>query len=236
MGKCLTKGQLNKMNRVSTLLEQINNDCLIESGVQHNQQNQLQKGELLKCGNLSVPLKSIEVSQHAHERAIIRFSLKYTSKSDVVKFIHKNLIQAEYIGQITDTEGNDSHFFVRNKIGFHLSLDLRLIYTVIKIEDKIAPSPINDKVKELIHKEFRKLDRKEKAELKKFELFKREANYKIAEVSLRKYKTKSLSVKMSCEALINALQESLQEYENNLLRIKTDKRKIAYSLASCIAS
>jgi hypothetical protein len=178
-------------------------------------------------------MDKIIVTTHAQERAIERFELKNTKPSEVSKYIKKNLVRAEYVGSVTCTDGSESELFVNGLMGFHLTPDFSKVKTIIKIH-KVPSSPISDKVKSMIHKEFRKLDRSEKARRKKLELFKREAQVEISHLKLKEYKTKSQPVKFSCKARITALEMRKQELENQLLQTKIDKRQVINTLITVL--
>lgn len=124
--------------------------------------------------------------------------------------------------------------FVNGKQCYQLTLDLKNIYTVYTIANKIPYSPIRSKLKEVIRKEFNKLDRREHAKIKRLELMEYEVASEISALKLRHYKTKSQSVKLSCQARISALEISLSELREEIQHLKMDKRQVAKTLATMV--
>ena len=185
-------------------------------------------------GDLKVKIEDIKLSHHAYENAIERFSLEETERNEVEKYIRNNLLESEYIGSTTCTDGNEGHMFVNGKQCYQLTLDLKTIYTVYTIDNKIPYSPIRSKLKEVMRKEFNKLDRREHAKLKRLELMEYEVASEISDLKLRHYKTKSQSVKLSCQARINALEISLSELREEIQQLKMDKRQVAKTLAPVV--
>lgn len=176
----------------------------------------------------------IQVSTHAQQRCVERVPLHDTKPKAINRYIKNKLTKADYIGKVVGNDGKESEMFVNNQLCFYLSLDLSTVKTVIKIDNKVPFSPVSDKVKELVHKEFRKLDRSEKAREKQLNLFKCEADVEISTLKLRMYKSKSQSVKFACQGRIVALTNRLIELNNELEQIKTDKRQVAKALVTVI--
>jgi hypothetical protein len=183
---------------------------------------------------MKLNLDNLQISTHAQQRAIERCKLDNTKLKEVNRYIRRNLSLAEYVGKVSSSDGTESELFVNGSVCFHLSLDQSVVKTVIKIDNKVPFSPITDKVKCLVHKEFRKLDRAEKARIKKLELFKRESDAEISYLKLREYKSRSQAVKFSCQGRIAALELRKQELENQLIQIKTDKRQVVKTLLTVI--
>jgi hypothetical protein len=192
------------------------------------------KCKMLKVGKREMPINRITVSDHAHQRCVERFGLQHTGRDAVSRYIHKHLADSKHVGKITSTDGNDGEMFVKSQFRFHLSPDLSTVITVVKVENKITPSPVNNKLNELAHREFRKLDRKEKARIRQLKRCELEGEVEIAECKLRAFKTRSEAVKLSCNARIVALENRLEELKQEIQCIKEDKRKVAYALASII--
>jgi hypothetical protein len=183
---------------------------------------------------MKLNVKEVQISTHAQQRCIERVQLHNTKPKAVNNYIKNKLTKADYIGKVVGSDGKESEMFVSNQLCFYLSIDLSTVKTVIKIDNKVPFSPISNKVKELVHKEFRKLDRTEKAREKQLSLFECEAEVEISTLKLRMYKTKSQSVKFACQGRITALTNRLQELNNELEQIKTDKRQVAKALVTVI--
>lgn len=243
MKRRLTKRELNDYYKIEELIQstkqqdnQRNKPELIETVKEAQQvKKEIAPIQYLKCNHKQIKVSDIRVSDHAYERSIERFSLQYTKKDEVEKYLHKHLAEAEYIGRVRSTDGNEGEMFVKDKFCFQLSPDsLDTIITVVKIENKMKQIPAQEKVKRLIFKEFRKLHRTECARIRQLNEYKLESEVEISNLKLRKYRTKSDAVKMSCTARIKAVQMRLNELESEIDTLRDSKRKTAYALASVI--
>jgi hypothetical protein len=192
------------------------------------------KCKMLKMGRREIPINKITVSSHGYQRIIERCNLKRTRKEEVESYIRKQLLKSQYLGLVTSSDGNEGEMFVNGKYSIHLSPEnVGKVITILE-HNKMPHSPVQDKVVSVVGREFRKLDRREKARIKQLELYELEADCEISELRLRMYKTKSESIKLSCEARIKALRTRLEELKNEIESIKSDKRKIAYTYCTCL--
>lgn len=182
---------------------------------------------------MRLDLSKVKISAHATERGIQRLKINDLRPEKVNRYIKKQLENATYIGRIKATDGSESEMFAIGSYGFMLSPDLTTVKTVV-INDRLPYNPVHDKVKQLFEKEFRKLNRAEKAKLGKLELHNHEVEAEIAELKLRIYKTKSESVKLACQARIASLNTRLGELNVEIQQLQADKRQIAYALAGVI--
>lgn len=173
------------------------------------------------------PLSQVSLSDHGMKRARERLNWGNKSHIEIEGLLKKELSTAEYVGQISSSDGNVSEMFVKGSVSIHLSPDLKNIITVITY-DKLPYSPVNSKLKQLLHKEFRKLNRSESARHRRLELFRLEAKSEISELKLRAFKTRSESVRLACEGRVKSLSDRLFELENELIDIRNHKRQIAY--------
>jgi hypothetical protein len=183
---------------------------------------------------MELDISKIFLSDHAIDRAYERMQLDSWKKEKVCKHVKSLLKRAKYIGRIAPTDdGTDSEMFVKGSFSFLLNTNLTTVKTIIKT-DRLQYNPVQEKVKCLYEKEFRKLDRKEKARLNKLELYQYEVAAEISKHQLHIYKTKSISVKLACQGRIKALEQSLKELEIEINKVKNQKRQIAYALAQVI--
>lgn len=222
-------------------------ESLLESTKQDNKADLIQKAketqqalkeanpvQYLNYSHKQIKVSDVEISQHAYERSIERFSLQHKKWDDVKRYLHKHLTDADYIGRIQCTDGNEGEMFVKNQFCFHLKPEsFDTIITVIKI-DKMKYSPAQTKIRNLVAKEFRKLNRREKARVRQLQEYKLEADLEVSKLKLRKYRTKSDSVKLSCDARIKAITLRLDELEKEIESLADMKRQTAYALATVL--
>lgn len=235
--KRIGKKELNDLKRIEALLESTKKKEVLVEKVKQIQEVHKEESEAIQClpyQHKQVKITELGVSQHAHERAIERFGLKRTTQKEVSDFLLKHLLSSKYIGQIICSDGNEGHMFVKGQIVYQLNLELTNIITVIKVEHKIRNNPFNCKIENLLFKEFRKLDRKEHATLKRLNEFVYDAKVEIAECERRIHRTKSLPVRLSCKGRIAALKQEHETLISEIEMIRTDKRNTAYSIAEII--
>jgi hypothetical protein len=183
---------------------------------------------------MELDVSKIDLSLHCIERAYERMNVTDWKKDKVCKYVKKQLEKSTYIGRISPTDGGtDSEMFTKGSYSFLLDTELTTIKTIIKT-DRLPYNPSQEKAKCLYEKEFRKLDRKEKARLKQLELHRYEVDLELAELKLHIFKTRSQAVKLSCQARMKALDDRLKEFENEIVQIKNDKRQTAYVLAMLV--
>ncbi|MEI2465180.1 hypothetical protein [Niallia taxi] len=226
MKRRLTNKEMNDLYKIENLL---NNPPKPPKVLE--ERTPKKKEQFLEVNNKKININSIKLSDHAIKRSIERLKLKHTKDAEVTAYIRKQLLQSEYIGKITATDGTESEMFLVGTISIQLEPNLTVVKTILKY-DKLPYNPLSDKIKGIIHKEFRKLDRSERAKIKQLELHRYECEAEIAELKLRIYKTKSESVKFASQGRIAALNMRLLECENEIEQIKTDKRQVAYALAT----
>lgn len=178
---------------------------------------------------MELNLSKVVLSDHAYERAVSRLSLQWTEFSSVNKYIRNQLANADYIGVTTANDGNMCHMFINRGIALYLDKSLETVVTINKF-DKIPQNMLQDKIKNLFQKEFRKLDRSEKAKLKQLGLQKYEIELEIAELKLKEYKSKSESLKLACKGRIKALEIAINDFQEDIVKIKAEKRRIANAM------
>jgi hypothetical protein len=189
------------------------------------------KQALINVGDINVLINEINFTSHSIQRAKERFNMDETH---AVTYIRSRLSQASYIGVVADEDsGKPSHLFANGRTAFHLSLDLKNIITVYKCE-KVTYEPIKNKVLDLHKKKFNRYAISEKAKQRKLDQLRLEADVQIAECNLRKHKTRSESVRLACEARVNAINQTLTEYQKEIEMIHAEKRRIARSMISVL--
>lgn len=179
---------------------------------------------------MKVDVSNVKLSQHGFLRAKERFN-KNTLK-DATNYFRGQLETAKYVGVIEDAETHTScHLYANNKIAIILSLDYKTIVTVYKA-DTITYDPLKEKVLELHRKRFNRFTITEKAKTRKLERLRLECKVEVANCQLRSHKTKSVAVKNACVARINAIHQTLNEYEKEIEDLQNEKRRIARSMIS----
>lgn len=238
----LSKKELDNLQRIDQLIKQTQSDTQnnsIETVLTQTNYPVIHKApsetpvvpyQHFNLKGEQIPLSTLSMSEHAYIRSIERLGLKRTERGEVESYIKKKLSQADYLGLVTAKNGNASEMFLIGNVSIHVNPELTNIVTVIKY-DKLPYSPLNEKVKCVYQKEFRKLDRSERAKIKKLHLHTYETNLEISELNLRKYKTRSESIRLSCSARIKALESHVEALKEELTQIKKDKRLVATNLA-----
>lgn len=241
MKRRLTKKELNDYYKIEELIQstkqqdsQKNKPELIEKVKEAQQvKKETSQKQILRYGGREIDVNQIFLTDHGYKRSVERMGLKQIERNKVNKHIRKLLLQSIYIGRITATDGNETDMFVYNKYSIHVSPIDYGVTTILEY-DKMKYNPAQKKINSLIWKEFRKLDKKERARIKQLKLHSLEIESEISQLKLRAFKTKSDAVKFSCKGRIAALQLHIQQSKNEIEQIKTDKRQIAYTLATVI--
>lgn len=219
----------------STKSEKVPNpiDEAVEVKIQTVNPSLKNKPKYLPATGRRIKVEDIGLTDHGLERAIERLNLKRTSHNEVLSYLRNKLVNSIHIGRITSVSGNESEMFAFNNMSIQLSPDFKRIITVLHY-NKLSYNPASDKVKCLMHKEFRKLDRAEKARVKQLQLYTYESEVEVSLLKLKIHKSKSMSVKLSSKARIAALETRLEELKAEVEKIKCDKRQVAYALVSVI--
>ncbi|MFL1672660.1 hypothetical protein [Paenibacillus dendritiformis] len=172
----------------------------------------------------------ISLSDHAHLRMQERFGIK--NKNEAVGKVREWLRESERIGQISCIDGSESVLYAYNKAAIFLTLDLRTVKTVVKIEN--ISLRFKDKVISLHKKELDTLSRLEKSKKKKLKLERLRINVDIAQLEYRAAKTRSKNVRFQCKNQIKSLNEYITNLENELNKIKDQKRDVAKSMVAIL--
>jgi hypothetical protein len=210
----LSNDDISHLENMNNLFKQING----EDAIFHN--------------NTS-PFEQVQMTDHAYQRAVERFNMAEDNKKHILNYFKSILKDARLIGEVICEKGNKSILYANRRIAIYLSPDLKKIYTVNKFES-VTYEPIKNIVSEILAKEIRKLTRVENARVKKLELIKVESEVDIAELRCRAFKTKSPSVKVACKARIKAIEEYIDELENEIQLMQITKRSMARSMVAVV--
>lgn len=187
--------------------------------------------DVLQYGNVTYPISKVEITDHAYKRASERFNFK---EEKVAKAQIKGLLKkSKLIGMQLSENGTPSVLFAYKRHGFYLSRDLKTVLTVNRFES-VTYEPLKNKIAELHAKEIRKLERKESCKSKRLKLIELECQVELAELKLRYHKSRSESVKLSCQCRIKAINERLQELKEEINELQSAKRQVTRSMASVV--
>ncbi|MET3508290.1 hypothetical protein [Halalkalibacter oceani] len=181
--------------------------------------------------NLNV--RQVEVSDHAITRAKQRTSWANMKKEQVIGNIRALLKRSEEICETVDEDGKPAILFAVERVAIYLTLDYKTVITIIRHE-QVTYMPIKSKLLELHKKEIKKLERREKARIRRLEDLTIDCNVEIAELKRRIHRTKSESVKKACEARISAIRATIKEYKHEIKSIQDEKRQASRSLVAVI--
>lgn len=226
--KRIGKKELNDLKRIEDLLESTKQPTQKEQLVDKAKQIQHKRKENILTN--ASKFDTVKMTKHAFQRAEERFHM---NKDTALPYFRSVLKSAKEIGVQTANNGGEAILFAKDRIGIYVSTDYKEIRTVIK-RDTITYEPIKAKVAELHAKEIRKITRKEYTCKKRLQDEIYEINVKKAELELRKHKSRSKSVKMACQANINALNIYIKEKEDEINQIRNIKKQIEKSMISVI--
>jgi hypothetical protein len=178
---------------------------------------------------MEIEVSQVTMSQHAIKRAKERFKIE---PKGATAYFRSVLEKAKYVGIIEDSENHRSgRLFAYNRIAIHLSMDCKTMMTVYKA-DTVTYDPLKDKILELHKKKFNHCVITERAKQKRLEQLKLESEVEIAQCKLRQHKTRSEAVRLACEARVQAIKQSLVEYQHEIDEIQVEKRRVARSMIS----
>ena len=179
-------------------------------------------------------VKKINATDHAFKRARERFGWNTHNDSQILGNLRNLLSKSVYIGEVIEEEHRKtSHMFVSERRGIYLNKELTEIVTVI-MHEYVTHVPLKRVMLDLHKKELRKLDRKERSRLKHLESLRDDCDVDLAILKRRLKRTRSESIRLSCQAKINAIKQTVNEYEEEIKRIQNEKRAISRSLAAVL--
>ncbi len=170
------------------------------------------------------------ITSHALEKVRERLGLSNKNKQYISEYINNLILESEYITDTTATDGNTCSMFVNDGIAIYIDKNNNTIVTVNKFK-KATYCPLYPKIVEMHKKEIRKLDRKEQAVLNKIRTYDLESAVKLAQLELRKHKTRSNNVKRECMMSMDLIKGQKGKLKSELDEVRDAKKKIANSLA-----
>ncbi|PAD72408.1 hypothetical protein [Paenibacillus campinasensis] len=171
----------------------------------------------------------ISVTQHAIDAAISRFRV---DRRIAEEWIRSGFRQARFVADIISEEGNPCRLFAGKHVTF--ILDAREDRVVTIYPSEVRALSVREKVESIINRELRKIERKESATVKRNHLSRLELNVERAACLLRAEKSRSQSVKLAMQARIAAIDEYLTQLNEDIEKIRHEKRKIAKAVAAYV--
>lgn len=219
------KKQLNDLKRIEDLLESTNKkDELV------NKTKQIQKVHKQNIDQNEINFDTIKMSDHGYIRSKERFN---KDKNEALPYFRSKLKVAKKIGKQISEQGNPAILYAIGRIGIYVSTDYKEIVTVIK-QESVTYEPIKEKVRELHAKEIRKIKRKEYTCKRRLEDDTYNINVELAQLKLRHHKSRSESVKLACQARMNALDIYIKEKEEEIVKLQKIRKQIEKSMISVI--
>lgn len=193
---------------------------------------EIQPQETIIHRNIKLPIKHIEMTEHAYKRASQRLNL--SDRNQALNYIKGWFKNSQYISDIYDDDSESyGCLYGHRGIAIVTSPDLKKVLTVYK-KEFVTYEPLKKQVYELHRKKLNNYVRQENAKLKKLELLELECEVEVASLRLRSKKTRSQVVRNVCEARVNAIKQSLEEYKQELKQLQSERVKVAKSMISVI--
>ncbi|AYK07735.1 hypothetical protein [Brevibacillus laterosporus] len=170
---------------------------------------------------------NLTITRHAIREAVKDL---HVSRQEAEAWIRTAIDKARFISDIISEKGNPSRLYGYK--GFAIILDATEDVVVTVYKNETPKASIRNRINEFVTKELRKITRTESALARKISLSKAELTVEKAELELRMIKTKSIAVKLACQARINAINEYFTQLDNDLLTIKHEKRSVAKTVAA----
>ncbi|WP_188069015.1 hypothetical protein [Brevibacillus brevis] len=174
----------------------------------------------------NVAIDGITIRKHAIDRAVERFGVP---RERAAQWIYDRFRESNVVVENIRSLTNEGHVYATKGIAIGVDTDRKTIRTVYYSTKKFPPI-ISDKVRDVVAKEMRKLERKISAINKTLPLQKAALEYERAERVLALVSTRSLAKKMALQARINALDTHLNEINAELASLVEQKKHVATAL------
>lgn len=182
-------------------------------------------------------INTLTIGTHAKKRYKERFNAdKNNTEIDII--VRETLKKSNYVGLVPSSDGNESHLYVYDKMGIHISTDFQNVNTIVNYgANRYLNDVLNyvDEVKngliEIQMKQMKKLTRKRNSLKKRNIEDKLNGNVRIAELERLIYKTKSQKAKQGYIEEREQLIKNMQEQETSLIDVEHKIRKVGGALA-----
>lgn len=181
-------------------------------------------------------INNIHITNHAYRR--IKERLKISHKPTVDKTIREYLKNAIFVGSVVANDGNESLCYSYNSIGIYLEPTKERVVTVKDHELHnlgYALQHISD-IKEIILeaqlKKMKQLNRRHKKLSRVGKEVVLDYNVEIAELERRAFKTKSESVRISCNMRVEELKKHMELHAEEIKSIEKEMRMLSKSICT----
>ncbi|MGG4453176.1 hypothetical protein [Brevibacillus porteri] len=174
----------------------------------------------------NVVIDGITIRKHAIDRAVERFGVP---RERAAQWIYDRFRESSVVTENIRSLTNEGHVYATEGIAIGVDTDRKMIRTVYYNTKKFSPL-ISDKVREVVAKEIRKLERKINAINRTLPLQKAALEYERAERMLALVSTRSIPKKMALQARINAIDTHLGEINAGLADLVEKKKHVANAL------
>jgi hypothetical protein len=163
----------------------------------------------------------VTVTRHAVEEAVKDFRVPHRTAEE---WVRSNFRRSRFIANIISGEGKPTRLFGYNGIAFAVDPHENRVITVYPATPIVS---VRERVREMVAKELRKIERRERVLERKIALAKAELEIEKAQLRLRMLRARSKATKLACQARINAIDEYFTQLDADLLAVKNEKRAIA---------
>lgn len=221
----ITSRELRDLQKIERLLD--NHKTVIESPTERLK---IEVKPTVKPTINSSWIDNVKMTDHSFKRAQERYNM---DSKNSLSYFRSQLKHAKRIGLQRAEDGSESVLYANGRNAIYVTPDLKFIKTVDR-HQSVTYEPIKAKVAELHAKEIRKIERAEKARLKKLENEELKANVEIANARLRMHKSRSQSVKVACAAYIKGIEQYIGQLKNEIEELQASKRQICRSMVSVV--
>ena len=174
-------------------------------------------------------MKNLYVTKHAMERAVDRFNVK-ANQAD--RWIREKMKQAKHVGNILSGEqGEERRLFVSDGVGFILEPKAdRLITCVVPHVN----SDLNARIRGIIEKELRKIERQEARITRRNTLAISKLNVQMAECELRLLRARKNESVQAIKEQIETIAFKVAELKAEINDIKAERSKLVYGVSSYV--
>ncbi|WNF07440.1 hypothetical protein [Brevibacillus borstelensis] len=174
-------------------------------------------------GKDGVEIDGIFIRAHAIDRAYERFGIP---RSQAAQWIYERFRESSLVTQNIYSYTNEGHVYATRGIALGVDVDRKTIRTVFYNTKRFPPS-ISEKVRVIVAKELRKIERKIDEINRSLPLQRAALEYERAERMLALLGTRSVAKKMALQARINAIDIHLNELDEELERLIEAKKHAA---------
>ncbi|OAJ75131.1 hypothetical protein AYJ08_05805 [Brevibacillus sp. SKDU10] len=174
-----------------------------------------------------VSVGNVFVRKHAIQRARERFGIETESAA---QWLADKFAQSTFVANTKDSKGNIGRLFSCDGISIYVDIGRDIIRTVFP--GAISCPNLYRKFSEIVSKEIRKIDRSIRAAERKAMLTKAQLNCEKSALELRMLKTRSVAVKLACQARINAINEYFTQLDADIEQLIARKKFVAKSVVA----